>query len=415
MQDWFGQMQGWFGWILLFVSLSLTAMVDARTVYVDGQRGSNRNHGLSPDQPVATIQRGAKIVRGGDLMIVRAGTYYENIELNALGSSADQPVWILAQPRGSVTISGMWKAAATGRVRWKPEGAGIYSARHGPVLFGAYNDTFLFRFRSLKKDLMIGWADQVQMRMPLHGFAVQKRRLYVRLPGGVDPNGQSLRFSPPTWGESGRTSVIKIHQSPHVILDGFRIEGSGTYCVRIGRESHHATIRNTVFAYCRYGAQLPDHSVIEWSEYTYPGFRDFSEQVRQLNGHTLRTFDLVKNYQPAWLEGGIATSYGKDHASKHCEFRYNFLHETFDGERLGDFEASASHHNVYLYNYDNHIELETWAGHGSRNLRVHHSLFSRLTKRSHFSSGNQSGGTAIRLSQCNLRTRRSRLAELDLD
>ncbi len=222
---------------------------------------------------------------------------------------------------------------------------------------------------------MLGRAAKVNVRMPLYGFAAQNGRLFVKLPGGLDPNGQALRFSPPTWGEEGRTPVVKINQSPHVILDGFRIEGSGTYCVRLDRESHHVTIRNTVLSYCRYGAQLPDHSLIEWSEYTYPGFHDFSEQVRQVNGNTLRNYELVKEYFPAWLEGGLATSYGKNHASEHCEFRYNYIHETFDGERLGHFENSESHHNVYLYNYDNHVELENWAGHGSRNLRLHHSLF----------------------------------------
>jgi hypothetical protein len=349
-------------------------MVHARIVYVDGHRGTDQNDGLAPNRPVATIQQGAKIVQGGDLMIVRAGVYYETPVFDNLGSSLSKPVWILAQPRDSVTISGMWQEAATGKVHWKSEGQGVYSAPHGPALFGAYQNAFLYRLISVS-DLHQAYASKVKVQMPPHGFAVENNRIYVRLPGNLNPNGQAVLFSSPTWGEPGRQAVVRISRSPYVILDGFRIVGSGTYCTQFSRDSHHAMVRNTVFSYCRYGVQLPDHSLIEWSEYTYPGFRDFSEQLRLLNGGWFRTFELVKKYHPAWLEGGLATTYGKDHASQHCEFRYNFLHETFDGESLGDFEDSQSHHNVYLYNYDNHIEMENWAGHGSRNLRLHHSLF----------------------------------------
>lgn len=118
-------------------------------------------------------------------------------------------------------------------------------------------------------------------------------------------------------------------------------------------------------------------SIVEWSEYVYPGFYEFAENIRLLKGGENNTlvFTLVKKYHDSvLLEGGLAESYGLSGTSVDCEFRYNFLHEAFDGEKLGDFEFSESHHNVYMYNYDNHNELESWAGFGSRELRLHDSL-----------------------------------------
>ncbi|HJN76178.1 MAG TPA: hypothetical protein QGF58_19775, partial [Myxococcota bacterium] len=73
-------------------------------------------------------------------------------------------------------------------------------------------------------------------------------------------------------------------------------------------------------------------------------------------------------------EGGLALSHTwMGEPTRDCEFRYNYLHETFDGEKLGYFSSSQSHHNVYAYNYDNHVELEG-DGMGSTDLRLHHNL-----------------------------------------
>jgi len=163
--------------------------------------------------------------------------------------------------------------------------------------------------------------------------------------------------------------------SPYVIVDGLVIEGSGTYCLQFSQDSTFPTVRNTRFEYCREGMQLPNNSLVEWSEYTYPGYYNFAEQVRVLNG-SLRMYDLAKSYAPEqYFEGEFADTYGTGAASRNCEFRYNFLHETMDGEGLGQFEYSESHHNVYLRNYDDHNELESNEGNAARELRLHDNLF----------------------------------------
>jgi hypothetical protein len=235
---------------------------------------------------------------------------------------------------------------------------------------------YLFRFLSVT-DLRAARvsAGGTMINTPAHGFAYEGGRLFVRLPGSVSPNGRSVLFSSPTWGETGTRDVVRVTGSPYVILDGFRIEGSGTFCAGFGAESIFPTVRNTILEYCRYGLQLPNNSLVEWTEYTYPGFRDFAEAVRVANANTMRVYDLMKVYHPGAIEGGLADTYGPSGTAHNAEFRYNYLHQTFDGESLGDFEDSESHHNVYDSNYDDHVEMESWADRPARNLRLHDSLF----------------------------------------
>lgn len=362
----------------LFISAcSRSDTVQNRVFYVDASGGDDTNNCLALNSACKSIQGAAKMLRGGDTLIVKAGTYYESLRFKNLRSSRKNPVLIKAEPRGSARISGMWEQAAVGKVQWQDVGDGIYSATHGPMLFGSYKHTFLFRLNSIE-ELRNAEAKTRSgtVKLPPYGFAFKRGKIYIRLPGNTDPNGKSILLSPPSWREPGRQSVITVDDSPGFILDGFYIEGSGTVCVNFDKNSTSAVVRNTIFQYCRYGMRLPDKSLVEWSEYTYPGFIDFAEKVRRLNNGKQKIFNLVKEYHASnWLEGGLADSYGRKGTSRYCEFRHNFMHETFDGESLGDFEYSESHHNVYFSNFDDHVEMESWAGHQSRELRLHHNLF----------------------------------------
>ncbi|MDH3664487.1 MAG: hypothetical protein OEU92_31485, partial [Alphaproteobacteria bacterium] len=353
----------WVLLILLFSALAFTA--EARDLHVD-QRAREGGDG-SQQHPLTTISAAAEIARGGDRIIVAPGTYYERPEFENLGSTADQPVWIKAERPGEVTISAMWPDAAEGRVAWRAVGKGVYAAPHEAPLFGHFEEAFLFRFNTVE-DLLAAKAGDVDM--PPYGFGAENGLVYVRLPDGLDPNGQKLKFS------AKKAAVLSVVNSAYVIIDGFRIEGAGEgRCIAFDAESHHAIIRNTVMTSCRHGVRLADHGLIEWSEYSYPGFHAFAEDIRKRNGSATAVYDLVKSYHAKnWLEGGLAISFGRDHASKHTEFRYNFIHQTFDGEQLGQFEYASSHHNVYMHNYDNHVEFESWADHGARELRLHDSL-----------------------------------------
>jgi len=364
----------------------------AKTVHVDVVNGQTGNDGLAPDQAVPSLGEGIALLEPGDEMVVAPGVYYERPEFYVPGTTAETPVWVRAQPLGSATISGMWEEAARGEVEWQPTPwEGIYTAEHGMSLFGAHDGTFLFRFNDVD-DLRAGevtFAAQIHddqvitLDLPDHGFSTDGTSVYLRLPGGIDPNGESVLLSLAGQAESEDYTLAWISSTPHLIVDGFRIQGSGTHGLWYNRNSHTPTIRNTVFEYCVYGARLPDDAVVEWSEYTYPGFKDFADLLAAANPDHAADgiFHLVKEYQsyehagPALLEGGLADAHWQVQPSVGGDFHHNWLHEAFDGEQLGHFDSSRSHHSVYTHNYDNHMELETYApAFGSRDLHVHDNL-----------------------------------------
>ncbi len=349
----------------------------ARTLYVDAESGDDDHDCATAQTACRTLQRAADLLRGGNELVVGPGTYFETPVFDELGSSKEFPVWIRAEPRGSAVVSGMWEAAARGKVGWREEGGGVYSTPSEARLFGSYGGVFLFRFLTVAElRAATAKSNAGPISTPDYGFAIEHGRLHLRLPKGENPNGKSLLFSPPSWDDEGEPkAVIRINDSPYVILDGLQVEGSGTFCVVFDQKSPFATVRNTLLHHCRYGLRLPDQSLVEWTEYSYPGLLGFAEEVGRRNGGKQHVFDLLKDYQPAWLEGGLADSYGHDGTSTGLEFRFNFMHEALDGESLGDFEYSSSHHNVYRSNYDDHVEMESWAGHRSRELRLHDSLF----------------------------------------
>ena len=94
-----------------FFTLSFVSTANAATIYVDGNSGRDGNTGSSISNAVQTISRGAQLLRSGDTMIIRPGTYYEFPTFNNIANAT-----IKAETRGTVTISGMWKEAALGQV-----------------------------------------------------------------------------------------------------------------------------------------------------------------------------------------------------------------------------------------------------------------------------------------------------------
>ncbi len=404
------------------IASRLKRLRSGKTFYVS-MAGSDSNNCLSENSACKTIQSAVDKITGGDKLIILQGTYYETPKFKNLGSSRTKPIWVLAEPRGSVRISGVWKPAVLAQVKWRKDGDGIYSTpyeNNAAPLFAHYKNIFLPRFLSVS-DLRASRANYISgnknvvMRALHYGYALKAGRLYVRLPRtingvngkiiticpvdtknpicesnqnlpAINPNGKSIEFSTATW-ENGNSPkpLITISGSPYIIFDGFKLEGSGTYCLGFAQDSIAPTIRNTIFENCRYGARLPDDSLVEWSEYSYRGFKSFSDQLKSVNvDGRYKTYHFAKDYLHAWWEGGLADTYGNAGTSKNCEFHHNYLHHAFDGESLGDFQYSESHHNVYETNYDDHIEMEAWAPKNqSRELRLHHNLFLSRGRISH--------------------------------
>ena len=156
-------------------------------------------------------------------------------------------------------------------------------------------------------------------------------------------------------------------------------------------------------AYCTSGIRMADNALAELLSFVLRLSASF-DQIRCLNDDGERKFfTLVKGHHfvdstnrqtgevtrggGAWMEGSIALGRAvcpnladcaspRDEGARAptgAEFRYNYMHDNFDGEKLGTFEFSESHHNTYFRNFDNHI-IQGMNGAG-RELKVHHSLF----------------------------------------
>lgn len=380
------------GVAVLLLSLGWCAGSDAKTVYVDATHGAAGHTGLTPDEPLLTITEGASLLEPGDEMVIGPGVYYEQPEFYVPGASEEAPVWIRAHPLGSATISGMWPQAAQGQVTWvETEWEGIYAAEHEPAVFGTHRGVFLFRYNDVE-DLAAGavqfvstgiHGSSVVLDLPDYGIAGDGTHLYLKLPGGIDPTGEEVLLSPGAEGESETLGILWVSSTPHEILDGLRIQGSGRHGIRFDPDSHSPTIRNTVFEHCVRGVLLPDHSLVEWSEYGYPGLRDFAELVYAANPdhdpdaifHLVNEYHTHEGTTGTVIDGCLATTFWYDVPSVGCEFRYNLLNETIDGEKLGLFDYSESHHSVYMYAYDNHMGFEAYPeSFHTENLAMHHCL-----------------------------------------
>lgn len=359
--------------------------VSGRQLYVSIKTGNDQANGLSAEKAFKTLPYALSKLQEGDALNIMPGEYYFSpLTIKDLPCSKGKPIVIRATPRGKAIISGAWKEAATGKVKWDKLNDGLWSAKHAnPLLFAGWNGRFLYRYMNiedLKKAKILlkrGWNKGKTRNGTKYGFVWKDGTVYLKLPDGADPNGKRIIFSTPFWGEKGVSPVINVINSPGLIFDGLRIQASGVFGIKFWPASTHAIVRNCIFEYCRSGISLPSYSLVEWCEHTYPGFNQFSEELRQLNDGKIVTYNFVKDYQPHnWYESGIADyAYGMKTPPVKCEFRYNFMHELFDGENLGGFNDSESHHNVYLNCYDNCVEMEGWQkGFGSENLRFHHNL-----------------------------------------
>jgi len=232
-----------------------------RRWYVSARCGDDSADGRNRQGAFRTLPRALKALGPGDTLVVMPGEYYHApLVVEGLPSTPESPIWILAEPRGEAVISAAWEEAAAGCVQWRAEGDGIYSAAHGPVLFGGWKGRFLFRYMSLA-DLKAaraktrGWYGEVNG--PEYGVVCHDGRVYVKLPGGEDPNGEPIILSPPFWDEPGRTPVVMVRNSPGLIIDGLRVQASGIFGIQFDPISTHAVVRNCVFEYCRAGLGLP--------------------------------------------------------------------------------------------------------------------------------------------------------------
>jgi Right handed beta helix region len=105
------------GVVCLVVSVSSIAYITpvatqgsiAKTYYVDGVRGLDRNSGTSEKLPFKTIDRANKQVAAGDTVLVKNGTYNENINIKANGV-ANRWITFKAYPGHKPFVKGTYGA-----------------------------------------------------------------------------------------------------------------------------------------------------------------------------------------------------------------------------------------------------------------------------------------------------------------
>jgi len=84
---------------------TFTPSAGARIIYVSSSAGNNRNNGLSPKSPLASIAKGLTLLRNGsdDQLLLKAGdTWHESMVLpDVAGTSASHPILISSYGTGA--------------------------------------------------------------------------------------------------------------------------------------------------------------------------------------------------------------------------------------------------------------------------------------------------------------------------
>ena len=363
-------------------------------VYVDATTGSDQTGTGTQAAPVQTLTRGIELLSGGETLFIAPGDYYEdNVVIDGKGGTAENYTEIRAIRPGTVRILGTWEEAATGNLVWEPQGNGIYRSaipRALSSMSGMYGDVFLHRLDYNQRQDMIDQVARTNagtFNAPDYAFYIDaQRHYYVRLPGSEDPNGKEIHFARPYL--NNRKPILEVKNSPYLHFDGIELVGGGSHGIRFTRNSTHGIVSNCVFTMCNVGVGVADYTLIEWSEYTFPGLRRFFDDINALNPSELDSnliFQWVKQYSTRRIEGGLyeATDEGHDSrtdwdspSAEGGEFRYNFVHQAFDGEQLGTLNNSSSHHSVYIDVFDNAIQFDHRGNEQSAiNLHVHDSYF----------------------------------------
>jgi hypothetical protein len=233
------------------------------------------------------------------------------------------------------------------------EGGGVFSRAGSDTYIGSHNDDFLMRYNS-EADLRAGTVNGVVK--PQYGLAFQSGRVYVRLRGNVNPNGQKVKI-PQTTGRS----LLTLTNCDNMIVDGFVFEGAGQgRGVSTDSGCSNFTIRNCTSRLAKFLAVCQNATIMEWCDYGYTGFGKWAREIRQLNGaDSMGTFTLVKEYYTtggnAHLEGGI-NNHGSTPNSNVIVQRC-LIGPCFDGAR-GDVLDSEFRENVFFQCIDDGIQCE---------------------------------------------------------
>ena len=296
---------------------------------------------------------------GSRCVVVPKGMVMPAQKISGIG---DKPFWLRAEEPGEASVSGLMP-----KKNWRHVRDGIYEADHdGEPWAGHCNGAYLFHFNTpedlARKSVKVHdrWAKKdIHVKHPGYGFSHSNGKVFVRLPDNADPGTKNLELTS-GFGQK----LVTIEKSSGLILDGMRLIGSGD-SEAIACSSPGVELRNNVIHISKFGARLADDCLMSWTEFSYPGFRQWVRDLMRANGgNIVSCFKLVKlhfsNHGNARIEGGLGVS--PKEASRNVEFHHNFNIESFEFHRLGEFVDSIAHHEVSLYAADDFCQFESWRG-----------------------------------------------------
>lgn len=316
--------------LTLTVSLSVlgASAAFAETYYVDVKTGNDTNAGSS-EAPFATIQKAADIVTAGDTVIIRPGTYYENVVLENKGTK-DAPIVFKAEKfeRNSVIISGADRDVAEHRKTWtlEDESLGLYSIDLDYQIYRmTANDVQVVEYRSLTglKTYKYNATDTGNAGYAPgyeHGFFYDKdaKKLYVRLGNdgcieNDDPNSPDVTihftraatsnsgsWNGKTYSGQGQSGIlgpqsflfgVVCEDSANVVISGITFKMPAVAAV--WARCHDLTVSNCWFIGCIEGVRggcaatsdptfVSKNIVIEHCYYTnYPIYTDAIKMVEK--------------------------------------------------------------------------------------------------------------------------------------
>ncbi len=362
------------------------------TVYVS-PTGNDSHSGLSREQALKQIESAVEKVRGGDTIVLLPGTFYipgTILIKDIAGASEERRLTLRADQPGTTTLSAAWPEAAEGKVEWRDEGDGIYSASESPrrqlndmpstTVMGGYEDSLLLRWSTLDElkkgealwnNSRTGKPAGSTFKTPGYGFATQDGRLYVRLPDRSDPNGKRIVAGTSIAGGSRhprKDAVLVVDNTPGILIEGIRFEGAYEAIV-IENNSEDAVIRNCIFEWCHIGIVVPKGSVVEWNEFSYSGLRKLMNECRELNGRFDGGNIFSLGYHHIWMFGAFVGHTGPPGLD--VDIRYNYVNQAWDGLWFGGFRNSHCRHNIFQDCVDNVVEFEQAY---APDLYFHHNL-----------------------------------------
>jgi len=218
--------------------------------------GGGREYWVAPDgddnaagreaAPFRTIQHAADLAGPGDTVWVKPGVYREEVHVTRSGRP-DAHIAFSASLEGAI-IQGDDDAFAEGRVRWRDEGQGIWSAPcASEVGYVAAGERRLYHYLSLDdvkqqyEGVTGGWF-----------YDEQAKQLYVRMPDGQALGAETLHVAQ-------RDSAFRLSGASYVLIEGFDLGyfGRGPYGTAIDLNNSSAcVVRRNRIHHCRTGVRI---------------------------------------------------------------------------------------------------------------------------------------------------------------